>query len=66
MWKGCCGLNDDATCATRDFNSTAGAAGHRVVGGLGAIWGENAGGLVRPGGGNVWGIARVEGVALFG
>ena len=46
--------------------SAVGAAGRRVVGGLGVIWGENAGGLVRPGGGNVWGIARVEGVALFG
>jgi len=28
--------------------------------------GENAGERVRPGGGNLLGIARVDGVAIFG
>ena len=46
--------------------SAVGAARRRVVGGLGVTLGENAGGLVRPGGGNVWGVARVDGVALSG
>ena len=35
--------------------------------GFGALlWGSNAGGRVRPGGGNLLGMARVDGVELLG